>query len=275
MGSKIKLDYTFKKEVLLGTEDLVMISFSGNHWDDIAYFPKLYQIGLVQKGAGKISSGEKEYLLKTGDFYFVYPGLVHKGKPDPTTGWTVTEIQISPAFIQQFLGDEPDTFFNELQISNHLLQQKFTLLVDELEMKPTRSEISHSINDFLFECSQTIVSDKKIPPSHRAVGKAKQYIEENFKENFSLEDLANHAALSKFHLLRIFKKETGLAPYTYQLQLRLNAARKLIFQKKHLSEVAHELGFVDQAHFIHTYKKYAAITPGDFLNTAIFYNSKD
>jgi AraC-like DNA-binding protein len=112
--------------------------------------------------------------------------------------------------------------------------------------------------------------------TNEAVERAAAFITKNFKESFSLDELAQQSFLSKFHLLRIFKSKTGLTPYAYQMQLRLNEARRLIFQDKSLTEIAYELGFTDQAHFTNTFKKNAnGANPSDLLKTAIFYNFKE
>jgi AraC-like DNA-binding protein len=110
----------------------------------------------------------------------------------------------------------------------------------------------------------------------QSITRAIDFITTNYKQNFSLDELAQHAYMSKFHLLRIFKTETGLTPYAYQIQLKLNEARRLIFQDKSLTEVAYELGFADQAHFTNTFKKFAnGANPSDLLKTAISYNFEE
>ncbi len=67
-----------------------------------------------------------------------------------------------------------------------------------------------------------------------------------------------------------------MTPHAYQMQLKLNEARRLIFQDKSLTEIAYELGFSDQAHFTNTFKKYAnGANPRDVLKTAISYNFEE
>ena len=111
------------------------------------------------------------------------------------------------------------------------------------------------------------------PKDYHAITRAQAFIEENFKTNFSLDELAKQVYLSKFHLLRVFKQHLGISPGMYQMQLRLNEARKLIFKDLSLTEVALELGFSDQAHFTNTFKRYSnGASPRDLRKTAIFYN---
>lgn len=148
-------------------------------------------------------------------------------------------------------------------------------LLSHFETAITNEETANLVFDFLVDASDKATVVLKSKEQHQAIIKARLFIEANYTSRFNLEDLAKEGYLSKFHLLRLFKQEIGLVPFTYQLQLKLNEARKLIFKKKSLTEVAYELCFTDQSHFINTYKKYTELTPGDFLKTAIFYNSEN
>jgi len=80
----------FNEQSSSQTDDFSIYHFSGNHWDDIFYFPKNYQIGLIREGKGVFTIGQIEYPLQQNDTYFIRPGLVHKGKPDPKIGWDVS-----------------------------------------------------------------------------------------------------------------------------------------------------------------------------------------
>lgn len=91
-----------------------------------------------------------------------------------------------------------------------------------------------------------------------------------------MDELAQEACLSKYHLVRLFKKQTGVTSHTYQLHLRLNEARRLLFQEQPLTEIALELGFADQAHFTNTFKRYAdGFSPKVLAKTAISFNFRE
>ncbi len=267
--------FNFSKKKIDNSIDFSIIHFGGNHWDDIFYFPKNYQIGLIKEGKGVFTVGQQQFEVEKGDTFFIKPQLLHKGKPHAETGWEVAQLNFNSSLIDNLI-EEGAVFsiFNQLKPAISVTE-KVDKLLSHFEKDMTLDEAVHLVYDFLLDCSDTPTVSPKTEGQHLAVARARIFIDNNYKNKFSLDDLAHEAFLSKFHLLRLFKQEVGLAPYTYQLQLKLNEARKLIFQKKSLTEVAYELGFNDQAHFIHTYKKYTELTPGDFLRTAIFYNSKD
>ncbi|MCY1392877.1 HTH-type transcriptional activator RhaS [compost metagenome] len=90
---------------------------------------------------------------------------------------------------------------------------------------------------------------------------AREFMHTHLGQKLELDDLARVAGLSKYHFVRCFKKETGLAPLQYQMQLRLIEARKRLRQRQHPLDVANALGFYDQSHFINAYRKVMGITP--------------
>jgi AraC family transcriptional regulator len=113
------------------------------------------------------------------------------------------------------------------------------------------------------ERAQPIVTDR-ISTQPRAVTQAVNFIHENYARELSLSDIAAAAHLSPFHLSRIFKKATGVTPYQYLLQVRVNSARSLLSAgagDRSLAEVAAAVGFADQSHLTRHFKRMLGVTP--------------
>jgi AraC-like DNA-binding protein len=70
------------------------------------------------------------------------------------------------------------------------------------------------------------------PPSSgrapRAVRRARAFLHDALADKITLGDLAEHAALDKFHLVRAFRSEVGVPPYEYLTHLRVARARELL-----------------------------------------------
>jgi AraC-like DNA-binding protein len=264
----------------LGNEDIQLIGWSGNHWDNIAYFPKNYQIACVRAGKGEIIMGETSYPIHAGQFFLIHPKRIHSGKPDFDRGWQVDTIALKTSFVQTLFSDKNLPIFSDLIFDNAVYLKLFNDCFNLLENDFTLN-LEHEIKllDLVFKLlsiPSLSIDFQTFTNENEAVNDAINYIEINFKNSFSLDDLMGIAHLSKFHLIRIFKKQTGLTPHAYQMQLKLNEARRLIFQDKSLTEIAYELGFSDQAHFTNTFKKYAnGANPRDVLKTAISYNFEE
>ncbi|NUP64735.1 MAG: helix-turn-helix transcriptional regulator [Nonomuraea sp.] len=80
----------------------------------------------------------------------------------------------------------------------------------------------------------------------------------------SLADLAGEAGMSREHLVRSFTRATGCPPYAWHLQARIAEGRRLLRRGRPVADVAHSLGFADQAHFHRHFTAAYAITPGRY-----------
>ncbi len=98
----------------------------------------------------------------------------------------------------------------------------------------------------------------------RAVALARELLHERLDPEFGLGELATTIGLSKPYLVRAFKRELGLPPHEYQMQLRVARARKLLAAGMAATEVAHEAGFYDQSHLTRWFKKVVGVTPGNY-----------
>ncbi|MBS1171017.1 MAG: transcriptional regulator, AraC family [Burkholderiaceae bacterium] len=85
------------------------------------------------------------------------------------------------------------------------------------------------------------------------------------EHHWSITHLAAEVGLSRFHLIRIFRRHTGLTPHAYLLDCRINKARHLLREGVSLAELAQHLGFSDQSHFQKAFRQRVCATPGDYL----------
>jgi AraC-like DNA-binding protein len=91
-----------------------------------------------------------------------------------------------------------------------------------------------------------------------------EFINGNFKKQLSLQDFSDVVHLNPFHLLRIFKKSTGLSPYDYLITTRLEYAKTLLKRGWLIQDTALEAGFYDTSHFCRLFKRSAGITPKEY-----------
>jgi len=94
---------------------------------------------------------------------------------------------------------------------------------------------------------------------------ALRYMQANFGRELTLEDLSAKLGIDKSYFVRIFKKAVGSTPMRYYLDLRLEAARnRLSDSRDPLRSIAAELGFRDEFHFSHQFKRYAGCSPREW-----------
>lgn len=95
-----------------------------------------------------------------------------------------------------------------------------------------------------------------------------KYITENLQQEFLVERLAKKIKLSPSHFRILFKKEIGLSPSRYIINLRLEEARKLLETEDFLSvkQILLRVGFNEQSHFTREFKIKYGVTPKEHRN---------
>ena len=92
-----------------------------------------------------------------------------------------------------------------------------------------------------------------------------EYIDNNFKEDLSLSNLAEAFKLTEPYLSRLIKEGTGITFKSYLNQLKVNYAKELLCAgKMKVNEVADEVGVKNVNTFIRMFKQYEGITPGKY-----------
>lgn len=92
-----------------------------------------------------------------------------------------------------------------------------------------------------------------------------EYIEHNYTEDISLEDVASLIGFSKFHFSRLFHQFTGTSFYDYLSLRRLKAAESLLLNPSlPITEIALQSGFSSISTFNRVFKKYKQCTPTEF-----------
>lgn len=89
------------------------------------------------------------------------------------------------------------------------------------------------------------------------------YINENLSGDLTIETLSARFYLSKYHMMRKFKEETGYSMHQYILEKRILAARDLILAGTPATAASIECGFKDYSTFSRAYKKLLKQLPSD------------
>ncbi len=92
-----------------------------------------------------------------------------------------------------------------------------------------------------------------------------KYINENFHEKITLDDLANICFITPGYFSKLFYRETGEKFSDYLTRIRIENAKKLLkTTDKTVQEISMEVGFNDAGYFSRRFKAFEGITPGNY-----------
>lgn len=91
-----------------------------------------------------------------------------------------------------------------------------------------------------------------------------QYINSHLDEEISIDELSKQFFISKYHLLREFKKHSGTTIHKYIIQKKLILAKELILKGMPIISVYVQCGFGDYSNFFRAFKNEYGLTPKQF-----------
>lgn len=109
--------------------------------------------------------------------------------------------------------------------------------------------------------NRTYITDKKSYSYDSQVENLMRYINHHLNEDLSIDSLARKYYLSKYHMMRKFKEETGYTIHNYIVNKRLLLARSLISQGTPVIKAAQQSGFHDYTTFVRAYRKQFGAPP--------------
>lgn len=93
----------------------------------------------------------------------------------------------------------------------------------------------------------------------------RDYIDQNYFREITLQDFAGRYFLSKEYLSKLFREEFGYNIYAYVLRIRMAKARELLADPEmKVLTIAEHLGYQDHNYFSRAFKTYYGMTPTEY-----------
>lgn len=255
--------FTIKPDVLIHnvtkTELIIIPALIGNPNNSIAlnqeFIPWIIQ---------QLQNGAEVTSYCVGAFFLAATGLL-KGKQCATHWYSAN------AFRQMFpdvnlVDDKIMTEENGIYTSggSHSYLNLLVYLVEKFAGRDVAILIAKTYMIDIDRTSQSPFIIFKGQKAHEDghVKKAQEFIETNFREKITIDQLANMLALSRRSLERRFKEATGNTIVEYIQRVKIEAAKKdFESNRKNINEVMYEVGYTDTKGFRTVFKKVTGLSP--------------
>lgn len=223
-----------------------------------------YLLLYVNDGCGQLKYENKSYDLKKGDVFFIDCKQSHYYSTTQAP-WTHTDIHLTgPLMPELYL-----RFASDGNISFSLAApEEFYKMIENLfytyqhERTENAWNISNQIERILLYLIKAKSKKEFTDPLTETLHLLRCYIENNFTKDFTIDELAAFSGVSKYYLIREFKKKTGYTPIDYIIELRITNAKSLLADTTlSIQEIAQLCGFNSMNNFLKHFEKRTNTTP--------------
>ncbi len=242
------------------------------------HYHEFYKVLLLVSGSGSYTVDGCRYAVQSGDIILVGSHSVHRPEFEPGAAYERIILYISPDFLRR--SGVPDCDLTECfrDPGGHVLRageserKQLFAMAAGLERELGEEEYGHTILcagavlGLLVQIGRSLRRGD-IPrlgpqtPGNERVADIVRYIDRHLTEDLSIDDLAERFYLSKYHLMRLFRRETGSTIHGYLTGRRLALARELMAGGMSATDACFRSGFRSYCSFTRAYGKRFGSTP--------------
>jgi AraC family transcriptional regulator len=251
----------------------------GQHWElpgsrEQAHQHRYWEVGYVAEGGSELNvSRERKLLLGPGSFWSVPAGMVHwlqrgaesrhhrlfVGLHLPIIGtrhseWNLGDLRSEVVVLHEV----------------HQFEPLFFRIVTE-GVTPSRYQAAAlrlGVDALLLEMVRAIVDgNKKAAPAamHPAVSRALHLLQNRFRENWTVQNLARESGISRARLTQLFRQQVGSSIHRVLNKVRVEHARTLLKESGlSVSEIARDCGFATSQHFSRIFRQLTGSTAASY-----------
>lgn len=245
-------------------------------WHSTSHTHHFTELFYIVKGRGSFILPDQEIPVKENDLVIINPNTEHTEKSNEKDSLEYIALGIeglaftlpdeaeekSPIGLYTYHGERRDVLF----YLNRLLDE----IQDAQESYET---ICQNIIEILIVKLQRekkfTIAKTESQNMNKSVAFIKHYINQNYREDITLDTLAEVGHMNKYHLAHSFKRDIGISPIEYLNSVRIREAKILLESTDYtISEIAGINGFSSQSFFTQAFKRKTSITPSGYRKKA-------
>ena len=266
-----------KRGYLLENFRLFHLKTQGQEGVDYHYH-EFCKLLLLVSGKGHYTVDGRRYRLEPGDAVLIGSRSVHRPELEGDPTYERIILYIDPDFLARegredcALTDLFDGSRGHVLRLHSPARQRIFSLAAELEQELSGDGYGRAVMSqalllrLLVQLGRGLSqsdfrSPDPLPPEHSRIPELMRYMEDHLSEDLDIESLADRFYISKYHMMRLFRAQTGYTVYGYLSHRRLLHARELIRGGMRATEACYRSGFRSYSSFTRAYHKHFGTTP--------------
>lgn len=230
-----------------------------------------YTISIIYGGVMEAFMGGCLQKVPNLNIAMLNPDEVHSNSTLKGEEYKHYSLYLKPSYVRDIVGETFTT--NHVSFKSNtledptlaykliwLLEQDDQGLMSSLEFECQLIDI---LNDLLIKNTK-VTTFKEYRAQDDLIVRAKEFINDNYYLDLSLEDIAKELGISKYHFLRAFKSKSHLSPHAYLMVRRVEKAKQALQKGASIITTAHACGFSDQSHLHRRFKAVLGTTPKEY-----------
>jgi len=231
-----------------------------------------YQALYITRGEGEFESkpsGLKRVVA--GSVILLFPGVWHRYHPNPNIGWDEYWVGFNGQYMERLV--EYGFLSSQTPVlkagQDYTLLRAYITLLDRLRSEPIdfHQLLAANVMEILAVVLGASRGHGTGSQMHELICRAKSLLKTEREAIPSMKKLAASLGLSTAYFHRMFREHTGLSPYQYHLQLRIERAKHMLRGTSlSIKEIANSLAFESPFHFSNVFKRKTGLSPSQWRN---------
>ena len=242
------------------------------------HYHEFCKLLLLCSGSGVYMVDGQRYSLVAGDIVLIGSHCIHRPEFEPGNPYERIIIYISPEFLR--LHSTPDCDLESCfsGAAGHVLRpregkrERIFTMAEQLEKELAGDKFGRIVlsRGLLLQLLVRICRESRstaanrpgpVLPGNERILDILRYIDAHLTEDLTIDFLSELFYISKYHMMRLFRQETGRSIHSYLSERRLLHARDLIDQGMNATESCFRSGFGSYSSFTRAYSKRFGTTP--------------
>ena len=217
------------------------------------------------------SGKQTTYHLQAGEGFMIFPGQVNTYYADMEDPWEYIWVEFDGIRVKESLSfagmtESSPIYRADKTDMREVMEQEMRYLVDHQDASAFQL-IGHTYL-FLDSLLRSAVTPRATATSKLQdlyIREAMTYIEQNYQNGITVEDIARQTGLNRSYFGKIFKSATDKSPQQYLIDFRMTKAAQLLkLTALSVGEVGRAVGYPNQLHFSRAFKSTFGLCPREW-----------
>lgn len=237
-----------------------------------------YLFHYVISGTGTLMADDSKgvtqtYQIKSGQGFMLFPGQISTYVADKNLPWEYAWLEFDGLKVREMIEiagitkDSPIYHANSKDLRQNMMEEML-YIVKNADKSPLHL-IGHLylFLDYMTRSAETMRLKQGGRLRDFYIKEALSFIEQNFQNDISVEDIAAFCGLNRSYFGKIFHDTIGKSPQEFLMSYRMQKATELLkLTQLSIGDIGNAVGYPNQLHFSRAFKNVYGVSPREWRN---------